>query len=675
MHANVGIDDSPANATDLAHKRDDPDGEEAKLSGPASRGCLYRMGLDRMVSDAHTISQPSHDFANMTASFEFLGPYRIGKPIGRGGMGSVFEAVHEKTGERVAVKLISQHVADEVRFRRRFDAEVKVLQRLRHQGIVRLIGFGEESGRLFYSMELVEGESLQQRIRREKKLDWLPTIDIAIQVCSALKHAHDIGVLHRDLKPANLLLTSDDTVKIVDFGIAKDYFAEHQTMEGSVLGTADYMAPEQATGTGCTVQTDLYTLGSVMYAMLTGRPPFTGKTATKVIDALQRDPPVPLDLINPELPIDLVELIHELLAKVPADRPPTALAVMNRLKEMRAGLQRSQTIMVDGLPTKVNEEPDPHSNDTNIVGPDLQSKATGVVPASGGDTDVRTDVPADDGLLDSEANTPTLQSGDGATEVRGQEVASDSTPQTRFQTVSEEEQSERRWAQSEADETNGKWTHAVMLVLMLGVLIAGGWYFVQSTRLPGAAESYQRIVDTGQIELMDDFLRRFEGQEAHAELLEEVQRLRMESRLTSTLKRLKTQARLGVTPLNALEQGFVDAMDIRLDDPNLASQKLGLWLDVHRNSTERLGEIERELISIAEFEQEQLAGTEAQVVIDPKAVELIDQIQSRVEKAPTEEVRKMLEGILELYQDDEWAKPALDEAKRQLEAINDVPAE
>ena len=176
---------------------------------------------------------------------EFLGPYRIGKVLGRGGMGTVFSAVHEKTKEPVAVKLIADHVADEMRFRRRFDAEIKTLKRLRHPGIVQLIGYGEEKGHLFYSMELVEGETLQKRIRREKRLGWMLTLDIAIQICAALKHAHDFGVIHRDLKPANLIMTHDDKVKLVDFGVAKIFGSGEHTAVGSVMGTADYMAPNR----------------------------------------------------------------------------------------------------------------------------------------------------------------------------------------------------------------------------------------------------------------------------------------------------------------------------------------------------------------------------------------------------------------------------------------------
>ena len=283
--------------------------------------------------------------------FEFLGPYRIGAPLGRGGMGTVFAAVHEKTKEPVAVKLISDGVADESKFRRRFDAEIKSLQCLSHSGIVRIYGFGEEQGHLFYSMELVSGDSLQKVIKREKRLEWQTTMDVAIQICGALKHAHDIGVIHRDLKPANLVVNENWQVKLVDFGIAK-IFGDSNTVVGSLLGTADYMAPEQATSEGITQRTDLYALGSVMYAMLAGRAPFTGKSVTQVINALQRDRPVPIDLIRPDVPPELVELIHELLEKNPEDRPPTALAVMNRLKAMKAGLERIQTVASDGAATE-----------------------------------------------------------------------------------------------------------------------------------------------------------------------------------------------------------------------------------------------------------------------------------------------------------------------------------
>lgn len=287
---------------------------------------------------------------------EYLGPYLIGELLGRGGMGNVYRGTHAKTGDRVAVKLIAAHVSDDPRFRRRFDREIRALKMLRHPGIVRIIGEGEDDhGRLFYSMELIEGETLQLRIRRLKKLPWQEVIDIGIQICSALKHAHDIGVTHRDLKPANLIFTADGNIKLVDFGIPK-VFGDHgeQTQTGSILGTPDYMAPEQAGGEPITPRTDIYSLGSVMYACLVGRAPFKGKNSTEVIDAVRRDRPVSLELVDPELPTELVELVHQMLEKDPDKRPPTALSISNRLKAMRSGLPNHATVLMEDSATDIH---------------------------------------------------------------------------------------------------------------------------------------------------------------------------------------------------------------------------------------------------------------------------------------------------------------------------------
>jgi eukaryotic-like serine/threonine-protein kinase len=172
---------------------------------------------------------------------EKLGPYVVGRKIGKGGMGSVYEAVDQKSGQRVAVKALAPALAMAEGFRERFEAEIESLKKLQHEGIVRLLGYGEHEGILFYSMELVEGPSLEQEINRGRLFDWNETLSIAVQVCRALKHAHDHGVVHRDIKPANLLLTPDGRVKIADFGIARLFGSTQLTTAGGVLGTADYM--------------------------------------------------------------------------------------------------------------------------------------------------------------------------------------------------------------------------------------------------------------------------------------------------------------------------------------------------------------------------------------------------------------------------------------------------
>jgi len=297
---------------------------------------------------------------------EYLGPYRILGTIGRGGMGRVFRAEHSHTGERVAVKLIADNVADDPRFRRRFADEVETLKRLKHPNIVRLIGYGEEAGQLFYSMELVEGESLQDRLKREKQLDWQPVVDMAIDVCGALKHAHDFGVIHRDLKPANLLLDKSGKVMLVDFGIAKLFGNLEQTVAGSLLGTADYMAPEQAGEGAITPRVDLYALGNVLYACFVGHPPFVCRSVTLLIESVRRDTPRRIEELNPKVPLAIAELIHDLLAKRPEDRPPTALAVMNRLKAIREGLKRTLAAQQAALEPRSTSVP--HADDLTLGG-------------------------------------------------------------------------------------------------------------------------------------------------------------------------------------------------------------------------------------------------------------------------------------------------------------------
>ncbi len=203
-----------------------------------------------------------------------LGPYEIEKPLGKGGMGSVYAAIDSQTGQRVAIKALAPQLAMAEGFRERFEAEIESLKTLRHDGIVRLYGYGEQDGVLFYSMELVDGISLEDELKAGRRFNWREVTNIAIQLSLALKHAHDHGIIHRDIKPANILLSGEEQVKLADFGIARLFGTTSLTTAGGVLGTADYMSPEQADGRPVTARCDQYSLGGVMYALLAGRPPF-----------------------------------------------------------------------------------------------------------------------------------------------------------------------------------------------------------------------------------------------------------------------------------------------------------------------------------------------------------------------------------------------------------------
>ena len=301
-----------------------------------------------------------------------LGPYEIKSRLGRGGMGAVYEAIDTTSGDTVAVKVLASHLADDTGLRSRFEAEIETLKNLRHPGIVRLLAFGEQDDQPFFAMELVRGKSLEQILRSGRRFTWRETVAVAVEVTRALKVAHDHGIVHRDLKPANLLiadpvsgLTEPEagtdsqrdaaslTVKLADFGIAKLFGGVAHTALGHVVGTAEYMAPEQATGRPIDHRADLYALGLVMFAMLTGSPPFRGTQLTEVIDKQRRVIPPRVASLVPDVPAELDELISRLLSKDPAQRPASALALgrlLSAIETVHAPAPRAAAAAAPSLP-------------------------------------------------------------------------------------------------------------------------------------------------------------------------------------------------------------------------------------------------------------------------------------------------------------------------------------
>src|SRR5262245_52467063 len=177
-----------------------------------------------------------------------LGKWVLDKEIGRGGMGRVYLA-HEDPGERLAaIKILSAELAQEPGFLQRFEREIEILNRLNHPNIVKFFESGAENGQFYYAMEYVDGQSFEEILRAKGKVPWKEVLDAALQICPALKHAHDHGVTHRDIKPPNLLRTEAGVVKLTDFGIAKIFAGRQLTTTGGVVGTAEYLSPEQAAG-------------------------------------------------------------------------------------------------------------------------------------------------------------------------------------------------------------------------------------------------------------------------------------------------------------------------------------------------------------------------------------------------------------------------------------------
>ena len=214
-----------------------------------------------------------------------------------------------------------------------------IVERLNHPNIVRHYDCGLADDRIYFAMELVECGTLKDVLRQRGKLPWREAVECAMQICAALAHAHQIGVIHRDLKPANLFLAEDGRVKVGDFGLARDLNNSRLTIDGQTVGTCRYMPPEQIAGEAeLSGATDLYAVGCILYEMLVGQTPFDGGTIVEIFEAHLNDLP---ELARPswcrDCPADLSELVMQLLEKSPADRPDDAAAVQSALADILHG--------------------------------------------------------------------------------------------------------------------------------------------------------------------------------------------------------------------------------------------------------------------------------------------------------------------------------------------------
>jgi eukaryotic-like serine/threonine-protein kinase len=275
--------------------------------------------------------------------------YRIHSQIGAGGMGEVYLATDTLLNRKVALKILPDEVASDGRRVRRFLQEAKTVSALNHPHIITIYEVGEEDSRSFIATEFIEGMTLRDVIRgNQLKLE--RTIEIATQVASALTAAHTVNIIHRDIKPENIMLRDDGYVKVLDFGLAK---LTHQssspeastlvnTADGVVLGTLSYMSPEQARGVEVDARTDIWSLGAVLYEMVTGRPPFEGTTTSDVLAAVLDREPTPVARYSPKAPAELERIIKKALAKNPEQRYQTAKDLVIDLKDLKDEIKRQK---------------------------------------------------------------------------------------------------------------------------------------------------------------------------------------------------------------------------------------------------------------------------------------------------------------------------------------------
>lgn len=260
-----------------------------------------------------------------------IGNFTIIERIGQGGMGDIYKAVQRSLNRTVALKVLSPQMGRSEEFSRRFVIEAKAISMLQHQNIVSIYEFGEEDGLKYFSMQYIDGFDLGMLLAEKRTLQYSEILSYSKQICRALRYAHSKNIIHRDIKPQNVLIDKNDTCRISDFGIAKIFAEANITMTGMAVGTPEYMSPEQAEGEKLDTQTDIYSLGVVIYEMVTKKPPFTGNNPVAIAYKQVHEFPIPPSALRKDVPKRLELIILKALKKNKMERYKTVEGMLRDL--------------------------------------------------------------------------------------------------------------------------------------------------------------------------------------------------------------------------------------------------------------------------------------------------------------------------------------------------------
>ncbi|HMF55568.1 MAG TPA: protein kinase, partial [Pyrinomonadaceae bacterium] len=336
----------------------------AFLSEACGEDSSLRQEVESLISsheqDGSFIDSPAYEVAaEMLAHDERelepgrkLGSYRIISLLGRGGMGEVYLGQDTRLGRRVALKLLPGEFTKDADRLRRFEQEARTASALNHPNILTIYEIGESEGRLFFATEFIDGETLRQRMKR-RRMSVSEAIDTSVQIAGALAAAHRAGIIHRDIKPENVMVRRDDRiVKVLDFGLAKlterkevgrdtqaPTLARVDTSPGMIIGTANYMSPEQARGLKVDERTDIFSLGAVIYEMIAGRGAFDGETPSDVISLILQKEPQPLARSAPGVPSELARIVTKALRKDREERYQVVKDLLLDLKSLKEELE------------------------------------------------------------------------------------------------------------------------------------------------------------------------------------------------------------------------------------------------------------------------------------------------------------------------------------------------
>jgi serine/threonine protein kinase len=291
-------------------------------------------------------SQMPTTFMNVASALE--GRYQVLKELGRGGMGIVFQAHDKALREQVAIKILSPLLSNNQEALERLKREVSAARRITHPNVIRIHDIAEIGGLHYVSMEFFQGSTLKDFIRQTGSLSLMQAFQIAGQICDGLEAAHRQGVIHRDLKSQNIIINSANQIKIIDFGLAHSTHLQGMTATGLIMGTPEYMSPEQVEGKRVDERADIYSLGIILYELFTGRVPFTGDSAIAVGFKQMKEPPPAPRSIAPHLSAEIEAIILKCLQKDPLDRYPSVTEVKRALDQaamhpMDSGVERGRT--------------------------------------------------------------------------------------------------------------------------------------------------------------------------------------------------------------------------------------------------------------------------------------------------------------------------------------------
>jgi len=297
--------------------------------------CGTKLLSPEEVEVTETIETPKE---KLTTGTTFARRYQIIEELGKGGMGKVYKVYDTKIKDKIALKLIKPEIAKDKKTIERFSNELRLTRKIRHKNICQMFDLGEERGTHFITMEFVEGQDLKKLIRQTGQLAVGTTINIAKQVCLGLVEAHTSAVVHRDLKPSNIMIDADGNARIMDFGIARSLEAKGITGAGVMIGTPEYMSPEQVEGKEIDKRSDIYSLGVILYEMVTGRVPFEGETSLSIaMKHKSEEPPDPKDL-NDQISEGFSQVILRCMKKDKEKRYQDAEELLSQLNNLEKGI-------------------------------------------------------------------------------------------------------------------------------------------------------------------------------------------------------------------------------------------------------------------------------------------------------------------------------------------------